>query len=420
MATPIRTPSFLNLCCRTGGLFVLMGLCGAAALSGCVSRSFHVENEEGAGTQDRWHAENNPSPFFNTRGVDMEFRFDDKKTIGKLSQEPWSDTYWPSYVGGVAVRWNAPDEAIGNAWKYSLHDKDKLKKMTDQQIARLSPAEKYDIFTGSYDYPLVKAERQRVKPEAAQWEGLCHAWAPGALLFNEPVSVTLTNADGIKIPFGSSDVKALLIRALDAQSDTAAFVGGRCNTDGRPMTPGGGSQDECRDVNAGAWHVILTNLVKPNSPTKGFVFDVDRESQVWNQPIYSYTATYTPQASLHKNADPKTAKSIRVSSVVSYGVEVLPNWKPNISSGKNAISEVKFEYYLEVDSKGNIIGGEWISDKRPDFVWYSTKRNTFTGFFDGVNKIYAASVGSRNPNPKPGSLTCGGWWAMLHNDKISM
>jgi hypothetical protein len=40
--------------------------------------------------------------------------------------------------------------------------------------------------------------------------GLCHGWAPASITYAEPKPITVTNADGITIPFGSSDIKAQL------------------------------------------------------------------------------------------------------------------------------------------------------------------------------------------------------------------
>ncbi|NBX17181.1 MAG: hypothetical protein EBR09_07440, partial [Proteobacteria bacterium] len=63
---------------------------------------------------------------------------------------------------------------------------------------------------GRFDFPTVQSERRRTSPAAAAWEGLCHGWAPASLEFNEPEPVTVTGENNIKIPFGSSDIKALL------------------------------------------------------------------------------------------------------------------------------------------------------------------------------------------------------------------
>ena len=56
------------------------------------------------------------------------------------------------------------------------------------------------------------------------WAGYCHGWAPAANRFEEPLPVTVRNADGVEIPFGSSDVKALLTY-FEAEVVRSSFVG---------------------------------------------------------------------------------------------------------------------------------------------------------------------------------------------------
>lgn len=444
---------------------VLLALAGTA----CKPRTF---NEGSGTTQDAWNSQNDPSAFFNTRGVSLSFRFDDRKTSGRLSREPWSETYWPDFAGGIATRWSDPTglhpgcveekrDAQGNilrtsrgepvmtwlpppavpgdAWSYKLHTRDELKRLSSDQRARLSPAEKYDIYMGRYDYPTVQAERQRVKRNSEKWWGLCHAWAPASMLVEEPKAVEVTNADGIRIPFASSDIKGIVIHHFHATNqvltdadDRRVGIGGRCErvrnrvdpTDDR-TNQGQGSQDECKDVNAGAWHVLLTNLVRENSPTNGFVFDMDKTSEVWNQPVYRYEASYQRMNTMHRGADRRARSSIRVTSSVWYGREVAPAWEGNISSRTNALGKLDLEYYLEVDDRGNIIGGEWITNDFPDFVWYRPRPRSFAfraGNVDysGIDRLLAASSSSRSrlspPTPlnvallSPQAVPCPGSW----------
>lgn len=55
-----------------------------------------------------------------------------------------------------------------------------------------------------------------------------------ALQYTQPNQVVLVNPDGIKVPFASSDVKALLdyfVAEYAEQSSDTAFLGERCNFD---------------------------------------------------------------------------------------------------------------------------------------------------------------------------------------------
>lgn len=36
-----------------------------------------------------------------------------------------------------------------------------------------------------------------------------------------------------------------------------------------------------------------------------------------------------------------------------------------------------YEYFLELNASGNIIGGEWITSTRPDFMWMYGRSSDF-------------------------------------------
>jgi hypothetical protein len=48
----------------------------------------------------------------------------------------------------------------------------------------------------------------------------------------------------------------------------------------------------------------------------------------------------------------------------------------------------KYVYWLDVNSKDEIIGGSWESKDRPDFLWVKPKAN-FTGKWAALNEIYS-------------------------------
>lgn len=163
-----------------------------------------------------WNAENDPEILAKFLKVPFEYQLSKLPVKGMIatSKMPWSETYWPSYRGGIAIRWNAGVAATlpGNtdAFSSKLFSKEELKLLTPAQISALSPAEKYDIAMGRYDYPTVLGERSRTNPKQATWEGICHGWIQAAINHGEPRANTIVNADGISVPFGVSDVNGLL------------------------------------------------------------------------------------------------------------------------------------------------------------------------------------------------------------------
>jgi hypothetical protein len=313
---------------------------------------------------------------------------------GELATQPWTDSYWPSFEAGVAARWNQPQS---RPFQYKSPSLEKLKAMSESQLSELSPAEKFDIFRGRYDYPLVKSERQRTSPDAQSWEGICHGWAPAAYLYQEPQPMEIQNKDGIKIPFGSSDVKALLSYYTGQISRSESrMLGSRCNVDLK-TNPGAASDPACRDTNAGSFHVVLTNQI--GIQKQSFVADVTRDLQVWNQPIYGYNTEFLQSRGPSFGAAPGTVKEIQVKTQMLYTVEVEPHWQAlNGTNGSGAFRET-YVYWLELDQSENIIGGTWESDTRPDFLW-TQKGEPFTGEFKDLELIYQGSIKS-SPSPSP-------------------
>ena len=168
-----------------------------------------------------WNSSNRPELFEDS----YERSFEQLPAKGQLSKRPWSGNYWATYTGGINYRWNKNLKVSEKHERYSyeIPNYDDLDS-AGVPVKYMSPAEKFDIFIGKKSFDLVKYERSRTKVmktvegseeheksfEIPTWEGLCHAWAPATLVYDNIGPVTLTNIDGIEVQFGSSDVKALL------------------------------------------------------------------------------------------------------------------------------------------------------------------------------------------------------------------
>lgn len=352
----------------------------ALLLAGCggvVSRPIDISRPEEA-----WNANNDP---VNLR-EQYEVSFAQLPLTGELARKPWTDSYWPNNRGGLADRWNDPNAE--RAFSYALHSEEAVRGMTEAELALLSPAEKYDIFSGRFDYPLVRHERQRNKPDDPGWFGLCHGWAPAAINFEEPQPVTLRSAGGIEVPFGASDIKALLTFTQQFARETR-FLGSRCN-----RTVGDAGHDEapeCRDTNAGSFHIVLANQIALLGAS--FVADMSRSDQVWNQPVFAYTSTVDRTSDeVYAGAAPGTVRIAAVTTRVRYIGELGAAWEAMpYERFPWQGSEETLRYRLELDGNGDIIGGEWDTHARPDFLW-TEERPDFTGYFAALMTIYEASI----------------------------
>lgn len=333
--------------------------------------------------QEAWDPENAPSRL----EWNAERDFSKLPLQARTGSVPWSDTYWPTFRGGLAWRWSSS----GSGFNYPLLAKEQLASFGREQLAGLSPAEKYDVLMGRYDYPLVKSEWRRTSPQAESWEGLCHGWAPASINYLEPKPITLTNPDGIKVPFGSSDVKALLIY-YHGESFTPhpprRFLGLRCD-ENLARNPGAGSTAECKDTNAGSFHVLLAHYVgKLKIP---LVADITRDAEVWNHPIYSYESRVLNVTPPSQGAAPGTVREVWLQTKIDYVREGNPRWESNVGTTYNVTGYDVYRYRVELDADDRIIGGEWDTDARPDFLWVQ-KRPEFSGYYKRLGELYEAST----------------------------
>lgn len=327
---------------------------------------------------EAWDVNNAPiriSPSF-------EGRFEALPTSGAVAanKRPWSDSYWPSREGGIASRWY-PRVSGAESFYYRPPTEAEVRSMPRNSLMTLSPAEKYDILMGRFDYPTVNSERRRTSPNRPSWEGICHGWAAAALLYGEPRPVDVRSQSGITVPFGSSDVKALLTYYIGTVRYNAGsrFMGSRCNAELNEGSESGNIA--CRDTNAGAFHVVLTNMV--GRMGQGVIIDVDRNYQVWNQPVSGFSTQVLGQQRPSPGSAMGTVREVVVRSQVRYTLEVYPTW----NAGQYAEKVVTYNYRLELDGSGRIIGGEWLQFQRPDFLWVPTQL-PFDGYWAGIANIY--------------------------------
>lgn len=365
----------------------------------------------------KWNKSNNPNYFNAIAKQKMNARLVELPLSASVedTRMGWSDSYWPSNLGGIAYRWNSPNP---QPFKFKFHTKDEVKKMSEKELSELSPAELYDIAMGDYKYSLTKKVLSKYSPKDLWWEGICHGWALAASHYPEPDKTVVTNKDGIKVPFGASDVKGLL-SMHDAFNSKGLYVriGDRCGAYGKvegeaypedgdvaPPSKKEAEAAECADVNAGAFHIVIASMIGINS--QGFVADVDRFNDVWNQPVTGYESEVVGDVALTPS-DLKNGvdRKVRVKTKMIYGDELefyseesasegvlgFVSKEPVTGTPAQTYNSRNYDYVLELDINGNIIGGEWISESRPDMLWMKAKDVKFNSSklpLAGLNQIY--------------------------------
>jgi len=291
-----------------------LAACGEAtdnAPSGPATGDGVVKKNTGAeGKGDAWNWRNNPVHF----RAELDYNYDNLPLEGYSEVNAWAASYWPYYEDGINYRWQGND-ILSPAEKY---DKAFNEWSYDDEFMGLKP---YNPSTCEWDEAYYEAlgpaaewthrnkgnwisangvdddedgiadadecgwgDEEKDRDGVETWWGICHAWAPAAIMEDEPVEPVEYNG----VTFEVSDLKALLMQQYDRTS--AYMLGGRCNEEeierdenGRIVT------EECRDLNAGTFHVILSNFLGVNS--RPLVIERTTGYEVWNQPLIGFKVT---------------------------------------------------------------------------------------------------------------------------------
>lgn len=305
---------------------------------------------------------------------------------------------------------------------------DDVRKMSQVDVDKLSPSEKFDIYVAlksgrDTNFKLTKNVLKLTGPYSAYWEGICNGWASAAIEFEEP-KVTTIKKDGITLNLGSSDIKALLsyyhfsitANMFTSRKESVSRIGERCSTEfpkeawslvdgveyykhvvnGKIVT--NKVPDECVDTNPGAFHIALANRISVEKHS--FVAEIVRDTEVWNQPVIGYSSQVVEtKTSGFLNAERGTVKQVKVKTRLDFANDggrmfweqsdpeeaFYAWWNPTSGTPNYRTGHKDFEYYLNIDRKGNITGGYWLSYERPDFIWLRrTKGFLGTGFGFGI------------------------------------
>lgn len=484
---------------------------------------------------------NDPNGFnVNWHPTQYKYRLFEMPREGSVSNDhvPWADSYWPSNRGGMTYRWKEfqrddMDQALTldqrrqlffENHRYPRSELLALKATNPAEYKRvmsiLSPLEKYALYVSKpsnddyYNDTMLKEFRKSAQAEREYWEGYCHAWAPAASHYAEPMPVTKTTSDGLEIPFYSGDVKALLIANYQQKTSSLGrkaiarflnkdkraqvrFVGKRCENQfqypivktkkGKEMMADYGDTDgltdaqylaeyvptfqkaairlnydlgnpnldarsgnfieqtrknmeACENTNAGAFHIVTANQL--GIMKEGFEFDKTRDVEVWNQPAYKYKSELeilkdnngNPVSSLPTSA-PGTVSVVHAKTTLWYADDSDYGWSYSVPTllalfdfdqtakmGSYLVQDLintfkaefdkysrllinegddtemqkypagimdaaHYEYTLDIDAGGNIIGGDWISYDRPDYMWIM-KTEPFFDDFKRLGEIY--------------------------------
>ncbi|MEE2756953.1 MAG: proprotein convertase P-domain-containing protein [Myxococcota bacterium] len=362
---------------------------------GCAQLDGDITDKPAA--KERWNRQNDPSGF---RGIQLTYKLDEMPSRGRAEREIWPSTYWATQDNSINVRWSpgelSPAEKYDKAFNGWVPDEGFMALRPYQKGADCAEFDRsyYDklgpLATHISEHMGNKAARDGVDSDGDGeidecgdrdgvefWFGLCHAWVPAAMLEDRPLKSVEHNG----VTFHPGDLEALLIAAYNRSG--ADIIGSRCNDkddDVERDEQGRAVDVKCRDTNAGTLHVIMSNYLGLNSTS--FAEDRTYNYEVWNQPVVAYEVTKMDQITAAKANEmlgltgdtyvrtPEATTFYDVNATLTYLTESHASREP--ADAAHYERNDHYTYILEVDSAGNVIGGEWYGESKtshPDFLW---------------------------------------------------
>ncbi|MBW2254342.1 MAG: hypothetical protein JRI25_07070 [Deltaproteobacteria bacterium] len=332
---------------------------------------------------DAWNATNNPERF----QIDLQYDLAAMPVLGAADQIPWTLGYPPKYGDEPGLSTLVKfDQAVYDWGDVGIGNPDQL-----------GPAAGSDYDISRQAQPVLGLDSNLPDPLEDRW-GLYHGWAAAAVMEPEPISSVTYNGYG----FTADDVKALAIRLYDqAPSDV---VGAPCPEDVIPSDDPLGSHGVCQDINAGAFFVVLTNMLgkykrglpEGGDPGPGVFTRIASDYQiVEDRPLTEDEAVAILGHPGSRYGDltgsPDSVKWYRIKMKVGY-----------ITESSNTTSHTEeYELILELNGDGDVIGGEWAGRSvysHPDFVWIPTsvaQTNSYLTTHDVDQLIESAKDGPR-------------------------
>jgi hypothetical protein len=290
---------------------------------------------------------------------DANLHFDALPLDGQCSRRPWSGDYWAAMNGGPAYRWRT-----GEKHTYALKSKAEIEAMAPVErrefLNALSPAEKYDLLCGNFDYPFTQQMLAANRASTPSWQGYCHGWTMASIHFPEPQPVDVISPDGLELHFGSSDVKALLTFLQGEVVRTRYNAEFTKRTDTLGNTNPGARPDDPRafDANPGSFHALLGNLI--GMKDQAFGIDCVQGRQKWNQPLHGYRSEVLGEIPPDGRSSPQAVKQMLMRTEVTYALEAHPSDEPHLGTPTQSDRTETYFYSVELDADGKICGGQWM------------------------------------------------------------
>ncbi|TMW58951.1 hypothetical protein Poli38472_007096 [Pythium oligandrum] len=215
-----------------------------------------------------------------------------KYASGEFKPSPWPSSYWPTYQDSINMKWSRSDASAAEKYAkaFGLDTQgfmDKISATTgvdSQASASRKCSSDSECSKFNDESRCGKRDGANTGYCIPTWYGLCHAWAPAAILEPEPKCSVVKNG----VTFKVFDIKALLTQLYDGAGVNVVFTGARFDDADSVRDEYGRYTDaKQRDLGPGFFHIAVTNIMCRFG--RSFVVDVASGAQVWNQPVRSYS-----------------------------------------------------------------------------------------------------------------------------------
>lgn len=278
--------------------------------------------------EEAWSAQDTPTLFAST----LEFKFSELPANGEAQTIPWAGNYWPTYEDNINHRWDG-EQSDSPSLKYQkafggTNVEDQVSKYHGIDSTSGKECTESSVCDSAMGETCAKRRGQEKGRCIATWWGICHAWTPAAILVPEPKRPVTKNG----VTFKVNDLKAL--GSLVHNSTRTKFISLRCNKQAQKPDGGGITYDnygrptdsdrECRDTNAGTYHVILANYL--GKQRQAFAEDRTFDFEVWNQPVRGYRVTSSKEVTAQEANRLIGATSVGGTTVKKTGTVQKAAW----------------------------------------------------------------------------------------------
>ncbi len=370
-----------------------------------------------------WDSYNDPTRF-DIDATKNSFNSAIKKQSGEVDFEKanWSGYHWPTK--NQSLKYIPPGQEMG-------------------------PLQKWEKAGGDYD--LRSHVQTYIDNNMGSWGGFCHGYSAASISFKEPTKKTIngvtfyhSDIKGLLAVYYDYLVNENRVSrtSIGRRCIFSSYRRGKVGSE---------SVAQCDDINPGAFHLAITNKLHKqgkgfvmdmdptnqvwNVPVVGYSSEIlgefyqspESRSQLnnlyssmvgktktklnkinnkfetqgflerddWNKKdSYEKTLKQISELGLeeymkYKNKAPGTTKVYHIKTKLNYLTYQKPHADSESKRGKagQELRTMDLEYTLEVNKDNIIIGGEWLSNDHPDFLWYPRNVERPSGEWELLNQL---------------------------------